>query len=92
MIAILLILSAGIIVGLMIVKYPKLHQINNKLLNLAIYVLLFLLGISVGTNQQVIHNLDKIGVEALLLAAASIAGSVLASYLVFKLIFKQHAK
>ena len=92
MIAILLILSAGILVGLLIVKYPKLHLLNNQLLNMAIYLLLFLLGISVGTNQQVIQNLDKIGLEAILIAVASITGSVLASFLVFKLIFKQDAK
>ena len=92
MINILIVLSAGILIGLMIVKRPKLHQFNNNLLNWAIYLLLFLLGISVGTNKEVIQNLGKIGYEAIAIAFASIAGSVLLSALLFKFLFKQNAK
>jgi hypothetical protein len=54
--------------------------------------LLFLLGISVGTNREVIQNLGKIGYEAIAISVASIAGSVLLSALLFKFLFKQHAK
>ncbi len=89
MISILLVLSAGILAGLMIVSKPKLHLINNHLLNWSIYLLLFLLGISVGTNEEVIKNLGKIGYEAIAIAVASIAGSVLLSGFLFKLLFKQ---
>jgi uncharacterized membrane protein YbjE (DUF340 family) len=92
MISILLVLSAGILIGLLIVKKPKLHQLNNNLLNWAIYLLLFLLGISVGTNKEVIQNLGKIGYEAIAISVASIAGSVLLSTLLFKFLFKQDAK
>jgi uncharacterized membrane protein YbjE (DUF340 family) len=92
MIAILIILSSGILVGLLIVRRPKLHQINNDLLNWAIYLLLFLLGISVGTNKEVLNNLAKIGYEAIAIAVASIAGSVALSALLFKFLFKQNAK
>jgi len=92
MIAILLVLTAGIIVGLLIVNYPKLHIINNNLLNYAIYLLLFLLGISVGTNREVIQNLDKIGLEAITIAIASISGSVFLSFFLLKLLFNRHEK
>ena len=61
-------------------------------MNLAIYVLLFLLGISVGTNQEVIGNLGKIGYESVAIAVASIAGSVLISTFLFKLLFRKNAK
>ncbi len=90
MISILLMLSAGILVGFLLIRKPKLHQLNNQLLNWAIYLLLFLLGISVGTNEEVIKNLGKIGYEAIAIAVASIAGSVLLSGLLFKLIFRQN--
>lgn len=92
MMAILLVLAAGILLGLLIVNYPKLHILNNNLLNYAIYLLLFLLGISVGTNREVIQNLDKIGLEAITIAIASITGSVLLSFLLFKLLFNHNEK
>ncbi len=92
MITILLLLSAGIVLGLLIISYPRLHVINNNLLNWAIYLLLFLLGISVGTNQEVIRNLGKIGLEAIAIASLSIAGSVLLSYFLFKRLFFKHEK
>ncbi len=92
MISIIIVLSVGVLFGILILRKPKLHQVNNQLLNWAIYLLLFLLGISVGTNQEVIKNLGKIGYEAVAIAVASIAGSVLLSGLLFKLIFKQNEK
>ncbi|MCX6223129.1 MAG: LysO family transporter [Bacteroidia bacterium] len=92
MIAILVVLSAGILLGLLIVKKPKLHLFNNHLLNWAIYLLLFLLGISVGTNREVIQNIGKIGYEAIAIGIFSIAGSVLLSAILFKFLFKQDEK
>ena len=92
MISILLVLSGGIVLGLLLVNNPVFHRINNHLLNWSIYLLLFLLGISVGTNDEVIRNLDKIGYEAITIALASIAGSVLLSALLFKLVFRYHEK
>lgn len=92
MISILLVLTGGIILGLLLVNKPVFHRINNQMLNGSIYLLLFLLGISVGTNQEVIGNLGKIGYEAAAIATASITGSVLVSTLLFKLVFKNHEK
>ena len=92
MISILVVLSAGIFVGFLLVGRPIWHKRNNNLMTLAIYVMLFLLGISVGTNREVISNLAKIGYESLAIAVASIAGSVLISTILFKLLFKKNAK
>jgi uncharacterized membrane protein YbjE (DUF340 family) len=92
MIAILIVLSAGILIGLLLIRSPKMHQINNHLLNWAIYLLLFFLGLSVGTNQEVIQNLGKIGYEAVAIAVASIFGSVLLSGIIFKFLFNKNAK
>ncbi|HEY5510032.1 MAG TPA: LysO family transporter [Prolixibacteraceae bacterium] len=89
MVSILLVLSAGILTGLVIIRKPNLHKVNNELMNWAIYLLLFMLGISVGTNKEVIDNLGKIGYEAVAIAFASITGSVLLAALLFKVLFKQ---
>ena len=88
MISILLILTSGILIGLLLISKPKLHLIINHLLNWSIYLLLFFLGISVGTNQEVLSNLSKLGYQAISIAVASITGSVILSKILFKIIFK----
>lgn len=92
MITILLILTLGILVGLALTNKRRIHQLNNQLLNYAIYLLLFLLGVAVGTNPTVIQNIGKIGLEAVIIAFASIAGSVLLCAILFKYLFSQDAK
>lgn len=92
MVSILLVLAAGILFGLLFINKPKLHQINTHLFNWAIYLLLFLLGISVGTNQEVIKSLGKIGYEAIAIAVGSIAGSVFLSGILFKILFYKNEK
>ena len=88
MISILLILTSGILIGLLLISKPKLHLIISHLLNWSIYLLLFFLGISVGTNQEVLSNLSKLGYQAISIAVASITGSVILSKILFKIIFK----
>jgi hypothetical protein len=46
----------------------------------------------VGTNQEIVRNLYKIGYEAITIALASIAGSVLVSAFLYKLVFRDHEK
>ena len=59
----------------------------QKLINYAIFLLLFLLGITVGANEDVMNNLDSIGLEALLITLAAIAGSVLCAWGVYRFFF-----
>ena len=56
----------------------------QKLIYFAIFLLLFLLGITVGANGDVMNNLDSIGLEALLITLAAIAGSVLSAWGVYR--------
>ena len=59
----------------------------QKLINYAIFLLLFLLGITVGANEDVMNNLYSIGLEALLITLAAIAGSVLCAWGVYRFFF-----
>lgn len=88
MVSILVVLTLGIMAGWLIIRKPAIHRLNNHLLNGAIYLLLLLLGISVGINKEVIGNLGKIGVEAISIALASILGSLFFTTLLFRMIFK----
>lgn len=88
MILVLLVMLAGIGIGFLISRYPGVIKLNNKLISGAIYLLLFLLGISVGLNKTIIQNLDKIGVQSLIITIGAVAGSVLTLWAVYRFAFK----
>ena len=52
----------------------------SKIITVLIWALLFLLGIEVGTNPNIIGGLQHLGVEALVLTIGGSVGSVLASW------------
>jgi uncharacterized membrane protein YbjE (DUF340 family) len=85
---VLLLMLAGIVVGFGIHRYPTLVKLNDKLVSGAIYILLFLLGISVGSNQTIVHNLEKIGLQALIITIGAVSGSILALWFVFRYFFQ----
>lgn len=64
----------------------------HKIITLLIWLLLFLLGIDVGANPAIINGLHTIGLEALALTAAAVAGSVLASWGLWRLLYVRFQK
>ena len=48
----------------------------NKVITVLIWLLLFLLGIEVGNNEQIILSLPTLGMEALSIAIACVLGVV----------------
>jgi uncharacterized membrane protein YbjE (DUF340 family) len=88
MFTVLIIMSMGILAGLLVRNKPKLARWNDRAVNLAIYLLLFLLGVSVGGNKQIMANLGSLGLKALILAVGAIAGSVGLSCLAYKNFFE----
>lgn len=89
MITILLIMSAGIFFGFFIRERQRLIFIIEKTTGFSIYILLFLLGISVGTNDKVISGFDRIGLNAIVIALSSVSGSILLSSILYKLAFSR---
>ena len=88
MIIVISLMVCGIILGYAF-KERNLKFVQ-KLINYAIFLLLFLLGITVGANGDVMNNLDSIGLEALLITLAAIAGSVLCAWGVYRFFFHVH--
>ncbi len=88
MITVLLVMLFGILLGYAINRKPKLLKVNDKLTSWAIYLLLFLLGISVGLNKTIIQNLDKIGVQAIIITIGAISGSVLTLWALYHFVFQ----
>lgn len=89
MITILLIMSAGIFFGFFIRERQRLIFIIEKTTGFSIYILLFLLGISVGINDKVISGFGRIGLNAIVIALSSVAGSILLSSILYKLAFSR---
>ena len=85
MIIVISLMVCGIILGYAF-KERNL-KFAQKLINYAIFLLLFLLGITVGANGEVMNNLDSIGLEALLITLAAITGSVLCAWGVYHFFF-----
>lgn len=76
------IMFAGIAAGYLFRRLPLLQQLG-KPISYTILLLLLLLGISVGSNDNIINNLSTLGGEAFLLALAATLGSVLAAWGVY---------
>lgn len=55
----------------------------------AIFLLLFLLGIAVGANGDIMDNLESIGLEAFVITSAAVAGSVFCAWIVYKFFFHE---
>ena len=78
---------AGILTGFFLNNYPAIVKINEKLLNLAIYSLLLLLGIVVGSSEKIISNIYNLGLQALIITIGAITGSVMVCWLIYKAFF-----
>ena len=88
MIIVLLLMLAGILAGFALRQKSIVLKINEKLTSVAIYILLFLLGISVGLNKTIIQQLDKIGIQALIITIGAISGSVLTLWILYRFFLK----
>jgi len=92
MITVLIIMSFGIIIGWFIHSKAKLLKAISGLTNWAIYLLLFLLGLSVGTNEKILNNFDKIGLQSIIITLFAVVGSILVSWITYILFFKKNER
>lgn len=76
----------GIITGFFLRRFENLKLIS-KLITGFIFLLLFFLGISVGSNSDIVNNLPTIGLQALIITAGALAGSILLAWIVYKRFF-----
>jgi uncharacterized membrane protein YbjE (DUF340 family) len=81
-------MTIGIFIGFTIQDKTKIVKAIDPMISMAIYALLFLLGISVGTNEIIISNLDILGAQALLLTLGGVMGSVVLAFFTYKFFFK----
>lgn len=87
MITVLAIMIVGMICGYLLKEKKKILQISEKLTTITIFGLLFMLGIGVGLNKQVVSNIDTIGWQAAAITAGAILGSLIFAFMTYKLFF-----
>ncbi|MGL5682491.1 MAG: LysO family transporter [Marinifilaceae bacterium] len=85
MFKVIAVMFAGIALGYLFRN--KDLQFIPKLISISIMLLLFLLGIAVGNNDQILSNLNTLGMEALLLTLGGLTGSVLCAWAIYKWVF-----
>lgn len=84
---ILIIMLTGIFTGFLFKKKRSLINAADKLAGFSIYLLLFLLGLSIGNNEIIVNNFARIGFTSIVLTLSGITGSVFFSYLAYKFFF-----
>ena len=63
----------------------------GKAISVTIYVMLFFLGVKIGSDEHILSNLSALGLQALVLAVAGVAGSVLAAFVLYRILFRNNA-
>ncbi|MEA5084584.1 MAG: LysO family transporter [Lachnospiraceae bacterium] len=81
MIYIALSLMVGFVVGFKSNINEKMVKVNSRMQTLCLVLLIFVMGIGIGMNKEVLNNLSTLGLKAILFAVISIAGSVFVVYL-----------
>lgn len=80
----------GMLLGYLLRK-RNLHKIHT-VITVLIWALLFILGIEVGGNEQIIKGLHTIGIEAVILTLGGTLGSVVATWALWKALYKKKGR
>lgn len=90
MLIVISLMLCGIVLGY--VWRRKKLKFVNPFITIAIWMLLFLLGLGVGNNPAIMDNLTTIGWDALLLTLGAVGGSVLCAWAVYRYLFSNTLK
>lgn len=88
MFSILLFMLAGIALGYCFRHVVLFHK-TEKTISITILCLLFFFGLSIGANRSLISNFSSFGLQALLLAVAGLFGSLIMSWITYRLFFRR---
>ncbi|HFD04817.1 MAG TPA: DUF340 domain-containing protein [Firmicutes bacterium] len=85
--AVIVILSVGVVIGLFLNRYDAVLRVANWLTQIVIFILLFVLGYSIGQNHAIFRNIETIGIKSFFFSLGTILGSILFVKLIWKKIF-----
>ena len=79
----------GIAIGYLLRN--KNTRIVSRIITALIWLLLFLLGIEVGSNPRIVMGMQTLGIEALLLTIGGAVGTIIFSWLLWKYVSRKEA-
>ena len=89
MLIVVMIMLCGIAMGYLLRN--KNTRIVSRIITVLIWLLLFLLGIEVGSNPRIVMGMQTLGIEALLLTIGGCIGTILFSWLLWKYVSRKEA-
>lgn len=89
MIEILLLMAGGMLLGYLLRQKKQVIRTVERLTIWSIFLLLFLMGLSIGHDPQIFNNLPSLGLTALIISGAGIAGSLFAALILWKYLLKK---
>ena len=89
MLIIVAIMLCGIAVGYLLRNWDT--RFISHVITALIWLLLFLLGIEVGSNPRIVMGMQTLGIEALLLTIGGALGTTLFSWLLWKYVSRRGA-
>lgn len=85
------ILALGALLGFVFRRRNWFHHIDQTI-SYTIYAMLFLFGITIGQNREVISNIGEFGLQALFLAVMGILGSVLVGWMLVRILQRKEVE
>ena len=89
MLIIVAIMLCGIAVGYLLRN--KNTRIVSRIITVLIWLLLFLLGIEVGSNPRIVMGMQTLGIEALVLTIGGAVGTTLCAWLLWIYVSRKEA-
>ena len=89
MLEILVLMALGMLVGYILRGKQKAISGIEKAILWSIFLLLFFLGLSIEGNEVIMASLPSLGLNALIITLGGVAGSIIAAWALWKLVFKK---
>lgn len=84
-------MMTGISLGYLF-RHKSILQNTEKTISMTIFLLLFIMGVTIGSNDELIMNLGNFGWQAAVISVSATCGSVLAAWLVMRFFFHTDTK
>jgi uncharacterized membrane protein YbjE (DUF340 family) len=86
------IMALGMLVGFFMRKSTRAKNWTEKLTSGVIFLLLFVMGVAIGTDETIMSSLHTLGIQALIITLGAVAGSVLLAWWVYVTFFHKKQK
>ena len=77
------------LLGLGISRHVPAFKGLEHSISYTIFTMLFIFGITIGANQSLLNNIGEFGIQAAILAICGVLGSLVASFIAYKLFIKK---